>query len=121
MSANKLLTLGGQGHIYDMGYNHDGDVYILLNVKNEFNNKKYDGLWLKCWVDALKFPELKYVDRHLAKKKLMTLRFDAQYLGFQQSYAGISENDPSFIVHLEAKLLKIHKVSVGSATPSSVA
>ena len=112
MLGNKFLTLNGQGRVYDMGYDHDGKVYVLLNIKNEFNGKNCDGLWLKCWLNMFDFPMLNDLDHHLARNEFITLKFDAQYLGFQQSYSGMSENEPSFIVYLEGKLLKIHEFGI---------
>jgi hypothetical protein len=116
MSGSKFLTLSGQGRICDMGFDHDGEVYILLKVKNEFDGMNYDDLWVKCWVNMFNFPMLNNIDHYLVRGELMTLNFDAQYLGFQQSFSGMSEKDPRFIVHLEGKLLKVHEFGVENSS-----
>jgi hypothetical protein len=119
MLGNKFLTLSGQGRVHDMGFDHDGEVYILINVKNEFHGMDCDGLWLKCWVNMFDFPILNNLDHYLAKNEVMTLNFDAQYLGFQQSFSGMSEKDPRCIVHLEGKLIKIHEFGIDNTNVTS--
>ncbi|MEO8964708.1 MAG: hypothetical protein ABI370_08555 [Gammaproteobacteria bacterium] len=119
MFEKPFLSLSGYGRLQEIGYDEEGDVCITLQLINECNGLSSDDLWIVCQVNMCKFPEIADLENYLAKGKLITVKFDAQYLGFQQCYAGMSENDPRFIVHLQGKLLNIHEYYIETDNKSS--
>jgi hypothetical protein len=120
MFGNTFVSLSGFGHLCDIGYDKDSEMYITLHLINESNDSRSDELWVKCRVNLFDFPEMARFKDYLAMERSVIVKFDAQYLGFQQCYSGMSENDPLSIVHLLGKLLNIHEYYIEEENISSL-
>lgn len=114
MFENTFVSLSGCGRLQDIGYDHDNNVCITLHLINECFGTRDEDLWIECSVSVFDLSTVAKWESDLALGKSITIKFDAQYLGFKQCYSGISENDPRFIVYLQAKLIKIHEYSIES-------
>jgi hypothetical protein len=112
MLENTFLSLSGHGYLHDVRCYRRDEWYATLNVIQPFNHSPSDDVWLECQFNMDKFPILAKLDHYLDKGKSVILKFDAEYSGFQQYYAGLSENDPRFIVQLRGKLLHAHEYDI---------
>jgi hypothetical protein len=112
MLENSFIGLSGYGRLHDIGYDKDGEACVTLHLINGGNGRRADDLWVECQVDMCDFPEVAKFEDFLALGKSVTVKFDAQYLSFQQCYSGMAENDPNHIVHLQGRLLSIHECYV---------
>lgn len=119
MFENTSLSLNGYGHLYDIGHDKNGEVYIALHIINECKDSRADDLWIKCRVNMFNFPEIVEFEHYLAIESTIIVKFDAQYLSFNQCHSNMSENDPRLIVHLHGKLLKIHEYYIEKDNISS--
>ena len=119
MLRNTFVSLSGYAHLHSIDLDQDGEVSLTLHLINECDGSRSDDLWVKCRVDVDDFPIVTEFEDYLFAEKSITVKFDAQYLGFQQCYSGMSENDPHFIVHVIGKLLNIHEYCVEDESVSS--
>ena len=107
MFANTCLKLTGVGRLCNITYGVNYVAYFTFQLIKQQNVSSSNEIWIKCRANLVNFPETDKLIHYLNEKKEVTVQFDAQYLGFQQSYSGLCENDPDLIVHLDGELLKI--------------
>jgi hypothetical protein len=107
VSANNFLRLSGVGRLFDITYDTNYAVYFTFQLVNQAQNSPSSEVWIKCRGNLVNFPETESLLHYLNDKQEVKVHFDAQYLGFQQCFSGIGENDPESIVHLDGELLKI--------------
>ncbi len=112
MLENTFLSLSGHGYLHDVRCCQRDEWYATLNVIQPFHDSQSDDMWLECRFNKDRFPIFAKLDHYLSKDKTVILKFDAKYSGFQQHYAGMSENDPRFIVQLHGELLHVHECYV---------
>jgi hypothetical protein len=112
MFENTFLNLSGHGYLHDVRWCQRDEWCATLNVIQPFNYSQSDDVWLECRFNMTKFAVLAKLNDYLSKNQSVILQFDAKYFGFQQSYAGMSENDPRFIVQLYSELICVHSYEV---------
>ncbi len=107
MLANTFLKLTGVGRLCNITYSTNYAAYFTFQLIKQRNDSSSNEVWIKCRANLVNFPEIGKLVHYLNEKKEIIMRFDAQYLGLQQSFSGLSENDPEMIVYLDGELLKI--------------
>jgi hypothetical protein len=107
MFENNCLKLSGEGRLCEITYGVNYAAYFTFHLRSQLNGSASNDVWIKCRANLARFPETDKLLRFLNEKKEVTVQFDAQYLGLQQSYSGMSENDPDLIVYLDGELIKI--------------
>ncbi len=112
MLENTFLNLSGLGYLHDVQSEPGGECYATLNMIHQFNGSQFEDLWVKCQFNREQFPIFSKLAHYLDENKTVLLKFDAKYSGFQQCYAGLSENDPRFIVYLHGELLNVYEYDV---------
>ena len=122
MFKKNFISLSAYGHVEDIGYEKDGEIYLTLRLINQLDDSQSDEVWIECQVNMCDFPQVIELEKYFFREKSITLKFDAQYLGFIQSYHGMADNDPNSIVRLRVKLLEIceYYIESNSATFNNI-
>jgi hypothetical protein len=112
MFKNNFLGLSGFGYLQGIRRCHNGKMYIKLNIITGSEGSQSDEIWVECQVNISMFPAIAILEHLLARSRTIILKFDAKYSAFRQSYSGMTENDPDFIVQIHGQLLNIHEFYV---------
>ncbi|MCD6040268.1 MAG: hypothetical protein K0S27_1668 [Gammaproteobacteria bacterium] len=112
MFEDAFLSVSGHAYLHAIQRYQSDEWYATFNLIYELNDSRSDNVWLECRFNKDQFPLFAQLDHHLIEKRSIIVKFDAKYCGFQQCYAGITENDPRFIVQIHGELLKVHEYYV---------
>jgi hypothetical protein len=120
MFENLNFNLKGTGYLCDI-IHQDNSYAAKINVIHRFNSgvKHSDDIWINCIVDDERLLHvISALKRSLDTRKTIIMEFEMQYISFDQSHLGITEEDPNKIIFLKGRLIDIGKYTIDGVNPA---